>query len=107
MPPTLLDILKKRNPTRLKGRRDVNLASIFILDFSEDGRHRYLSGYLRSEAEEALRLHHLLQHVALGAGRAVVLVHDAVLQVDVVHRQAHVVLLAVDDGYRVQLVHHL
>lgn len=63
--------------------------------------------HLRSEAEEALRLHHLLQHVALGACRAVVLVHDTVLQVDVVHRQAHVVLFAVDDGYRVQLVHHL
>lgn len=62
--------------------------------------------YLRSEAEESLGFDHLLQHVTLNPGRAVVLVHDTVLQVDVVYSQTHVVLLPIDDGYSVEFVHH-
>jgi len=44
--------------------------------------------YLGSEAEAAFGLHHLLQDVALNAGRADVLVDDAVLQVDVIYCHA-------------------
>lgn len=62
--------------------------------------------YLGSEAEEPLGFHHLLQNVTLNTGCAVVLVHDAVLQVDVVYGQAHVVLPPIDDGYRVEFIHH-
>lgn len=62
--------------------------------------------YLRSEAEESLGFDHLLQHVTLNPGRAVVLVHDAVLQVDVVYGQTHMVLLPINDGYSVEFVHH-
>ena len=43
---------------------------------------------LGSEAEAAAGLHDLLQHVALDARRAHVLVHNAVLQMHVVHCQA-------------------
>lgn len=63
--------------------------------------------YLSSEAEEPLWFNHLFQNVTLDASCAVVLVHHSVLQLDVVHRQTHVVLPAVDDGYGVEFVHHL
>ena len=45
--------------------------------------------HLGGEAEAALGLHHLLQHVALDASGADVLVDHALLQVHVVHRQTH------------------
>lgn len=63
--------------------------------------------YLCSQAEESFGFNHLFQHVALDPSRAVVFIHHSVLQVDVVDRQAHVVLLPVNDGYGVEFVHHL
>lgn len=84
-------------PISLESSPDVQHFS--HLDFGQE--------YLRSEAEESLGFHHFLQHVALDARCAVIFVHHAVLQVDVVHRQTHVVLLPVDDGDGVEFVHHL
>ena len=67
--------------------------------------NKYL--YLGCEAEETFGLHHFLQHVALDAGRAVVFVRHAVLQVHIIHRQADVVFFAVNHGNGVEFVHHL
>lgn len=63
--------------------------------------------YLCGETEESLWFHHFFQHVTLDARRAVILVYDPVLQVDVVYCQTHMVLLPIDDCYCIQLVHHL
>lgn len=63
--------------------------------------------YLGSEAEEAFGLHHLLHDIALGACCAVVFVDNPVLEVDIVHCQTHVLLLAIDNGHGVELVDDL
>ena len=63
--------------------------------------------YLGCETKEPFGLNHLLQHVALDPGRAVVVVHHSVLQVHVVHRQTDVILLAVNESDGVELIHDL
>lgn len=63
--------------------------------------------YLGSEAKETFGLNHLLHHIALYPGCAVILIHNTIFQVDVIHSQAHVLLLPVDDGHGVKLVNHL
>lgn len=65
-----------------------------------------VSHYLSCEAEEPLGFNHLLQHVALDASSAVILVYHSVLQVDVVYSETHMVLLPINDGDGVEFVHH-
>lgn len=60
--------------------------------------------YFGGEAEAALGLHHLLQDVALDAGRADVLVHHAMLQVHVVNHHAHQRHRVIRHGQRAQAI---